>query len=395
MSNNYYNLNYNTVDTKKVEVAENTKPLNVVSLFSGAGGMDLGFRGGFEYLGEYYDKNPFNLVFANDIFQQAADVYEANFGHKVERRSIADLKMDVDMPDIDVDIVLGGFPCQTFSYSGKRAGLSDERGQLYLQMIRVIDHYKPKMFVAENVDGIRNSRKNIEGEDVDKSALSVILDDFEKHGYNVQYRILTAADYGVPQMRRRVIIMGIRKDLGSIDNEFYPQKVFDETGEFTGRAWRTSKDGIDDLWDKVNHPNIPNHTLKDISKAKFYPGKKMQGNNRIAENRPAPTIRAEHHGNIEAHYRTTVEDETDMSGWRRLSVRECARLQSFPDSFNFVTSASSAYKVIGNAVPPVMAWHIARSVFFTLQQLEEVEFEKSNEKKLISNRIVVNEGVLN
>ncbi|WP_195935347.1 DNA (cytosine-5-)-methyltransferase [Lactococcus lactis] len=382
MSNNYYNLNYNTVDTKKVEVAENTKPLNVVSLFSGAGGMDLGFRGGFEYLGEYYDKNPFNLVFANDIFQQAADVYEANFGHKVERRSIADLKMDVDMPDIDVDIVLGGFPCQTFSYSGKRAGLSDERGQLYLQMIRVIDHYKPKMFVAENVDGIRNSRKNIEGEDVDKSALSVILDDFEKHGYNVQYRILTAADYGVPQMRRRVIIMGIRKDLGSIDNEFYPQKVFDETGEFTGRAWRTSKDGIDDLWDKVNHPNIPNHTLKDISKAKFYPGKKMQGNNRIAENRPAPTIRAEHHGNIEAHYRTTVEDETDMSGWRRLSVRECARLQSFPDSFNFVTSASSAYKVIGNAVPPVMAWHIARSVFFTLQQLEEVEFEKSNEKKI-------------
>lgn len=380
MSNNYYNLNYNTVDTKKVEVAENTKPLNVVSLFSGAGGMDLGFRGGFEYLGEYYDKNPFNLVFANDIFQQAADVYEANFGHKVERRSIADLKMDVDMPDIDVDIVLGGFPCQTFSYSGKRAGLSDERGQLYLQMIRVIDHYKPKMFVAENVDGIRNSRKNIEGEDVDKSALSVILNDFEKHSYNVQYRILTAADYGVPQMRRRVIIMGIRKDLGSIDNEFYPQKVFDETGEFTGRAWRTSKDGIDDLWDKVNHPNIPNHTLKDISKAKFYPGKKMQGNNRIAENRPAPTIRAEHHGNIEAHYRTTVEDETDMSGWRRLSVRECARLQSFPDSFNFVTSASSAYKAIGNAVPPVMAWHIARSVFFSLQQLEEVEFEKSNEK---------------
>ncbi|WP_369347143.1 DNA cytosine methyltransferase [Amylolactobacillus amylophilus] len=218
--------------------------------------------------------------------------------------------------------------------------------------------------------------KNIEGEDVDKSALSVILDDFEKHGYDVQYRVLTAADYGVPQMRRRVIIMGIRKDLGSVDNEFYPQQIFDETGELTGRPWRTSKDGIDDLWDKVNNPNIPNHTLKDISRAKFYPGKKMQGNNRIAENRPAPTIRAEHHGNIEAHYRTTVEDATDMSGWRRLSVRECARLQSFPDSFNFVTSASSAYKAVGNAVPPVMAWHIARSVFFTLKQLEQIEFEK-------------------
>ncbi|WP_054745671.1 DNA cytosine methyltransferase [Amylolactobacillus amylophilus] len=159
MPNNYFNLNYNTVDTRKIEVDETTKPLNVVSLFSGAGGMDLGFRGGFEYLGEEYDKNPFNIVFANDIFQQAADVYEANFGHEVERRSIADLDMKKDMPDVDVDIVLGGFPCQTFSYSGKRAGLSDERGQLYLQMIRVIDHYKPKMFIAENVDGIRNSRK--------------------------------------------------------------------------------------------------------------------------------------------------------------------------------------------------------------------------------------------
>lgn len=384
MPNNYFNLNYNTVDTKKIEVNEATKPLNVVSLFSGAGGMDLGFRGGFEYLGEVYDKNPFNLVFANDIFQQAADVYEANFGHKVERRSIADLDMEKDMPDVNVDIVLGGFPCQTFSYSGKRAGLSDERGQLYLQMIRVIDHYKPKMFIAENVDGIRNSRKNVEGEDVDKSALSVILDDFEKHGYDVQYRVLTAADYGVPQMRRRVIIMGIRKDLGGVENEFYPQQIFDETGELTGQPWRTSKDGIDDLWDKVNNPNIPNHTLKDISRAKFYPGKKMQGNNRIAENRPAPTIRAEHHGNIEAHYRTTAEDETDMSGWRRLSVRECARLQSFPDSFNFVTSASSAYKAVGNAVPPVMAWHIARSVFFTLQQLDQIEFEKANNEELVA-----------
>jgi len=376
MSNNYFNFNYNTIDTEKIKIDGAIKPLNVVSLFSGAGGMDLGFKGGFEYLGEEYSKNPFNIVFANDIFKQAADIYESNFGHKVERRSIADLDMEKDMPNIDVDIVLGGFPCQTFSYSGKRAGLSDKRGQLYLQMIRVIDHYKPKMFIAENVDGIRNSRKNIEGEDVDKSALNVILDDFVKCGYDVQYRVLTAADYGVPQMRRRVIIMGIRKDLGSTDNEFYPKQIFDETGDLTGRKWRTSKDGIDDLWDKVNNPNISNHTQKDISNAKFYPGKKMQGNNRIAENRPAPTIRAEHHGNIEAHYRTTLKDETDMSGWRRLSVRECARLQSFPDSFNFVTSASSAYKAIGNAVPPVMAWHIARSVFFTLQQLGQIEFEK-------------------
>ncbi|MBR7927042.1 DNA cytosine methyltransferase [Aerococcaceae bacterium zg-ZUI334] len=370
MSKIYFNNNYNTVNTQNIRIEKNESPLNVVSLFSGAGGMDLGFRGEFEYLGKYYESNPFNIVFANDIFKQAADVYEINFNHKVERRSIVEIEVDKDLPNVNVDVVLGGFPCQTFSYSGKRAGLSDERGQLYIQMIKVINHYQPKLFIAENVDGIRNSKKNIEGEDVDKSALSVILDDFDAAGYDVQYRVLTAADYGVPQMRRRVIIMGIRKDLGTVNDQFYPQPLYDETGEITGNKWRTAKDGIDDLWERLNDPVLANHTYKDVSKAKFYPGKKMQGNNRIDANRPAPTIRAEHHGNIEAHYRTIKSDEDDMSGWRRLSVRECARLQSFPDDFNFVTSASAAYKVIGNAVPPVMAWHIARSVFYTLQRLK-------------------------
>lgn len=368
MTKTYFHNNYNTVHTESIEGINLDKKLNVVSLFSGAGGMDLGFKGGFTFLGEEYEDNPFNLVFANDIFKQAADVYEANFNHPVERRSIVDLDVENDLPKIDVDIVLGGFPCQTFSYSGKRAGLSDERGQLYLQMIKVINHYQPKIFIAENVDGIRNSKKNIEGESVDKSALSIILDDFDASGYDVQYQVLNAADYGVPQMRRRVIIMGIRKDLGTVSDQFYPQPLFDETGELTGRKWRTAKDGIDDLWDQVNNPKISNHTIKDISKAKFYPGKKMQGNNRISGDRPSPTIRAEHHGNIEAHYRTILSDEEDMAGWRRLSVRECARLQSFPDDFNFVTSASSAYKAIGNAVPPVMAWHIARSVYFTMHR---------------------------
>lgn len=344
--------------------------------------MDLGFTGGFNYLDETYSKNPFNIVFANDIFTQAADVYEDNFHHSVERRSISDLDMVTDLPDINVDVILGGFPCQTFSYAGKRGGLSDPRGQLYLQMIRVIKHYQPKIFIAENVDGIRNSRKNIEGEDMDKSALDTILSDFDTAGYNVQYNVLTACDYGVPQMRRRVIIIGIRKDLGSIDSVFYPAKAFDATGKETGRKWRTAKDGIDDLWDKVNNLSIPNHTSRDISKAKFYPGKKMQGNNRISEDRPSPTIRAEHHGNIEAHYRTTLENKEDMAGWRRLSVRECARLQSFPDSYIFTTSASAAYKAIGNAVPPVMAWHIARSIFYTLDNLGLIEY-KEVEKQFV------------
>ncbi|QPI46236.1 DNA cytosine methyltransferase [Weissella paramesenteroides] len=369
MKETYYINDVNRVNTENIKIPDSIKPFKVVSLFSGCGGMDLGFQGDFDFLGKHFDKNPFDIIFANDIFKQAADMYEDNFEQKVERRDVKELEVNKDLPQEEVDVILGGFPCQTFSYAGKRKGLSDPRGQLYLQMIRVIDHYKPKMFIAENVDGIRNSRKDSKGDNVDTSALDTILKDFDMHGYNVQYHVLLAADYGVPQMRRRVIIMGIRKDLGDINNEYYPKQTYDETGEKTGRRWLTAKDGIDDLWNKVNKTNIPNHTSRDISKAKFYPGRKMQGNNRISANRPSPTIRAEHHGNIEAHYRTILSCPDDMSGWRRLSVRECARLQSFPDTYNFTSSASSAYKAIGNAVPPVLAWNIARSVYYTLNKL--------------------------
>lgn len=220
MSQSYYMENViNRVNTEKVKISQDAHKYNVVSLFSGCGGMDLGFEGGFSFLNKEYEKNPFDIIFANDIFKQAAQMYEDNFDKPVERRDIKELDVTKDFPDKPVDVVLGGFPCQSFSYAGKRKGLSDPRGQLYLQMIRVIDHYKPKMFVAENVDGIRNSRKNKEGQNVDTSALDTILKDFDKHGYNVQYHVLLAADYGVPQMRRRVIIMGIRKDLGSIEDE--------------------------------------------------------------------------------------------------------------------------------------------------------------------------------
>lgn len=370
MENSYYNENAKTINCTNLKVDENTTPLKVISLFSGGGGMDLGFRGNFDYLGEHFAKQPYELIFANDIFKQAADVFEYNFGHKVERRSIADLTEN-DLPT-KADVVIGGFPCQDFSVAGKRQGLSSERGRLYQQMIRVIKHTNPKAFIAENVDGIRSSKKATNGKTVDSSALDKILKDFDKAGYNVQYKVLNAADFGVPQSRRRVIIFGLRKDIGTIDNEFYPATQYGSDFQRQLKPWRTSKEGIDDLWNQIDKTSIPNHTSKDVSGAKFYQGRKLQGNNRIKENAPAPTIRAEHHGNIEAHYRTTKEDVEDVSGWRHLSVREVARLQSFPDDFNFKTSASSAYKIIGNAVAPVMAWNIARAVYYSLQKIKQV-----------------------
>lgn len=337
-----------------VDTLPNGKPLKVISLFSGCGGMDLGFRGGFSVFGKKYESNPYEIVFANDIVERACQTYEYNFKHTPHCGDIKDLDYSV-LPAADV--VIGGFPCQDFSLAGKRKGLSADRGRLYVEMKKIIEHCKPLAFVAENVDGIRKSSKGN-----DTSALEIILDDFRSIGYTVVYKALNAADYGVPQNRIRVIIVGIRNDLNKKMN--YPIANY---GENKNSPWLTSKDAIDDLWGLIDKTDIQNHTSKDYSKAKFYPGKTMQGNCQIKADKPAPTIRSEHHGNIEGHYRTNNPDNpADVAGWRRLSVRECARLQSFPDEFVFSVASSDAYKQIGNAVPPVLAWHIARALYISL-----------------------------
>jgi len=341
-------------DTVSVDKIISTNRLKVISLFSGCGGMDLGFRGDFDVFGKHYERNPYDIIFANDILEKASKTYEHNFGHKPY---VGDIK-DLDYQKIPkADIVMGGFPCQDFSLAGKRKGLSSERGKLYLEMKKVIEHVKPIAFVAENVDGIRKSKA---GDDT--SALDTIIEDFKGIGYKVVYKALNAADYGVPQSRVRIIIVGIRDDIKRIMR--YPQSTH---GELEKYRWMSSKEAIDDLWEKIDAPYVKNHSRRDYSKAKFYPNKKMQGNCQIDANRPSPTIRAEHHGNIEGHYRSmNPNDPSDMNSWRRLSVRECARLQSFPDDFEFPCAPSEAYKQIGNAVPPVLGWHIARSLYKSL-----------------------------
>lgn len=331
------------------------KKLSVVSLFSGCGGMDLGFIGGFRYLNRYYESNPYEIVFANDIVEKACETYSYNLKHDAICCDIKNLALDI-LPK--ADIVIGGFPCQDFSLAGKRKGLDSSRGRLYLEMKKIIEHVKPKAFIAENVDGIR---KSVGGDDT--SALDIIVSEFRTMGYRVKYMPLNASSYGVPQNRVRVIIIGIRED---IDKKIkYPLPT---NGDGCLQPLLTAKDAIDDLWEKLDAEGVYNHTSKDYSKAKFYEGKKMQGNCKINEYRPAPTIRAEHHGNIEGHYRNLPGDNDEgCKLWRRLSVRECARLQSFPDNFIFPCAASAAYKQIGNAVAPVFAWHIARAVYLSLQ----------------------------
>ncbi|GAB1536547.1 DNA (cytosine-5-)-methyltransferase [Geovibrio sp. ADMFC3] len=320
---------------------------SIVSLFSGCGGMDLGFMGGFEFLKKKYQKHNFDIKFANDISNHACDEYKKNLGHNSVNQDICSFLDHLSSLPIDdrqfifpeyADIVIGGFPCQDFSVAGKRKGLDAHRGRLYQQMKRVISMANPKIFVAENVKGLTNLG----------DAIDIIKEDFSNtglHGYKIFSDLLHAANYGVPQTRERVFIVGIRNDLDASAFSF-PHATHSPDSDSNLPNWVTSEEAIDDLKEQKDFPN-----QNQYSKARNY-GEHCQGNKKIKRDFPGPTIRAEHHGNIEFHYELN----------RRLTIRECARIQSFPDNYIFHCSPSAAYKLIGNAVPPVLAWHIAESV---------------------------------
>lgn len=317
------------------------KKYKVVSLFSGCGGLDLGLEGGFEYLGHWYDKNPFKVIWANDINEKACKTLELNFPNtEVVCDDITKiLNHKIKIPK--ADIVVGGFPCQDFSLAGKRRGLTVKRGQLYLSMAEVVRSVKPILFVAENVKGLLSWEKGL--------GIKTMVSDFEKLGYNVEYKLLNTANFGVPQTRERVIIMGVRKDIGG--DIHWPQQTHSNDDKLGLKSWVTLKEAIGDLEDEKQHMRLPN---SGYSKAKLFPG--TQGNTVTKAERPGPTMRAEHHGNIEFHY----------SNKRRLSAREAARIQSFPDDFVFVQSTTDAYRQVGNAVAPVFGWQIAKAVEKTL-----------------------------
>jgi DNA (cytosine-5)-methyltransferase 1 len=321
---------------KKQKSSLNKKYI-VVSLFSGCGGFDLGFRGDFTTNGKKYSKRNFNFIWANDFDAKACTTYSKNFDEPIICADIAEI-LKGNYPDANsvrmptkADIVLGGFPCQDFSLSGKRKGFEGTRGTLYLSMVETVKRLRPAIFIAENVKGLLSMNNG--------EAIKTIVNDFKELGYNVVYKLHHAADFGVPQNRERVIIVGTDK------NRNLPDFIFPEPTH-TKDNWVTSKQAIADLEEKEEGATH-NHYW---SKAKMFKG--TQGNSVVNANAVAPTMRAEHHGNIEWHWNEK----------RRLSAREAARIQTFPDNFIFYPSTSSAYKQIGNAVPPVLSWNIATAV---------------------------------
>ena len=250
---------------------------------------------------------------------------------KNEQISISDNELKLPK---SADVVVGGFPCQDFSLAGKRQGFNVQRGKLYQSMAKVIEKLKPKVFLAENVKGLISWEDGL--------AINTIIEDFSTLGYKVEYKLFNTADYGVPQTRERVIIVGVRNDIKAYIEWPKPTHSINDKNL---QPWLTIKDAIGDLEDEKAHDLLPNN---GYSKAKMFKGK--QGNTITKADKPAPTMRAEHHGNIEFHYSLP----------RRLSAREAARIQTFPDDFVFVKSTTDAYRQVGNAVAPVFAWHLSQ-----------------------------------
>ncbi len=415
-------------ENEEFEVKEDTGKYKVISLFSGAGGMDLGFiQAGFD------------IIWANDMFPEAIDTYKKNIGNHIV---YGDIRMidSKDIPD-NPDVIIGGFPCQGFSIANTRRSMEDQRNFLYKEMLRVIKDKKPKMFVAENVKGLLSMEKG--------KVFEMIKDDFEALGYYVEAKVLNAAEYGVPQQRERVVIIGNRIN----KSVTYPEKTHyfpeDKIGKKKGlKPVVTCKDAIgwlanircqdepikledgriiyqhkanenvaDKFWGRkydVNQEELCDYLVEWRKKAgistkkvdehfgysytaghwfrkdnhsgsipkpdDWWELKKLLGFDdkydkqvttliekpvvfeqalRITNwDRPSDTI-------------TATSPEIHVNKMRRLSVRECALIQTFPPDYIFAGKTIGVmHKQIGNAVPVLLAQQIAKCVKAELDKME-------------------------
>lgn len=299
--------------------------MRVVSLFSGAGGLDLGFKmAGHE------------IVWANDIYEDAVMTYRQNLGNHIICDDISKISA-IEIPDCD--IIIGGFPCQGFSVANTKRHEDDERNILYKQLIRIIDAKHPKFFLAENVKGITNLAKG--------KVFRMILEDFTKLGYKVKYKILNAADYGVPQTRQRVIIIGVRKNVNFEYEYPYPTHSKDVTNGLP--RWISVSEAMKRIPDPDKPNNMPNHVY---SKYKLnFNG--YLGHRPLDPDKPAPTVTAR------GDNKGGVVILPHPNGKRRMTCRELAVVQSFPLDYEFYGSNSSVYRQIGNAVPPLLGYAVA------------------------------------
>lgn len=321
--------------------------MNIVSLFSGCGGLDLGF-----------EKAGFNVVWANEYDKTIHETFRFNHPNTVLNTDDIRNLSESDIPDCDG--IIGGPPCQSWSLGGKCLGIDDERGRLVYDYIRIVKCKKPKFFIMENVAGMVSERHI--------QSFCSFLKEFKNIGYNVKYELLNAADYKIPQDRQRVFIVGIKNDIDA--SYVFPPAQTDQyitLSKAIGDLKEQPKPYLNETVDN-NYTSILNHD--------YYIGaydKKFMARNRVrAWDEVSYTIQAQakneplhpqapkmvYVSDVERVFRKGYE-----TLYRRLSIRECARIQSFPDSFRFIYSdVKDGYKMVGNAVPPRMAFYLAQSI---------------------------------
>ena len=317
--------------------------LKVASLFCGCGGTDVGLLGGFDFLGDNYAKNPMEIVYANDIEESACRIFEENFGVIPDRRDIRTVPAS-EIPEIDV--LTGGFPCQSFSIvaqNPKRLGYNDERGMLFFEMCRILREKQPKCFIAENVKGLLSANKG--------EAFPLIISEFEKSGYQVTHKLINAAAFGVPQKRERVIIVGIRNDLG-FKYEF-PDDVLAE-------------DEYAVLGSVVENRVDEKYFFSEKAVQGMRAAKRDMNKGRAQDlNKPCNTV-----GSHLAKVSLNSTDPVLLDGgrYRRFTPREVARIQSFPESFKLIGVEGAQYRALGNAIPPVMFWYVSHQLCKLLKE---------------------------
>lgn len=307
--------------------------MKIISLFSGAGGLDLGLiQAGNE------------VVWANDIDKDAVATYRENIGNHI----ICDDIKNIDIASLpDADVVVGGFPCQGFSVANRKRTLDDDRNQMYKFFYKTILIKQPKFFIAENVKGILSLGKG--------EAIKQIVADFEEAGYITSVNLVNMANYGVPQGRQRVLIIGQRKDIDDTMIFRFPEPTHSKDGKNLPR-WISIKEAIDHFPD----PDKANEVVNHVYSAYKVEYRNFTGHRKTDPDKPSPTILARGNG------KGGVCAIPHYNGKRRLSIRESASVQTFPEDFHFVGTMNACYRQIGNAVPV----HFAYLLGIELMRLE-------------------------
>jgi DNA (cytosine-5)-methyltransferase 1 len=339
--------------------------MNIISLFSGAGGLDLGF-----------EKAGFNTIWANEYDKDIWETYEKNFSHtKLDKRSIAKIPSD-EVPEALG--IIGGPPCQSWSEAGSLRGIDDHRGQLFFDFIRLLRDKKPLFFLAENVSGMLAGRH--------KDALENIKTLFKESGYTLSFKLLNAHDFQVPQDRKRVFFVGYREDL-NMTFEF--PNIFDKKRYLKDVIWDIKESALPAK--EKNYTNgelckLDNHEYAIGTFSSMYmsrnrvrswdePSFTIQAGGRHAPLHPqAPKMQF-----IEQNKRIFVTGKEHL--YRRLSVRECARIQTFPDTHKFYyKNVMAGYKMVGNAVPPYLGYYLAKKIMEDMKSLGIIKNEEQTIK---------------